>query len=299
MARIRTIKPEFFTSLSIADLSLGARLLFIGLWTHVDDHGRCIDEPRLIKAALHPLDDDITPAVVDELLCELATAAKIRRYQVDGGSFIEVAGFDEHQKIDRKKPSKFPPPTNTDNPPPPPVVDGSSTDRRRIDDASSTHRRRIDDRSLLEQGTGNREQGGEGRGVRGEGKPIDASTTRRGTSIVQSDQQFAEHLAELLTDARPGAPPPKLTRTQTAAAGRLLVELGRARNPTAALAEVDAVLTFAASHRFWGGRVPTVARFCDNYPAIYADWQADRASTAAGGSISATLAQLAAAADAP
>jgi hypothetical protein len=34
MARIRSIKPEFFTSISIADLSRDARLMFIGMWTH-------------------------------------------------------------------------------------------------------------------------------------------------------------------------------------------------------------------------------------------------------------------------
>jgi len=39
MARIRTIKPSFFTSLTIADLGLAERLTFIGLWTHVDDEG--------------------------------------------------------------------------------------------------------------------------------------------------------------------------------------------------------------------------------------------------------------------
>ena len=57
MARIRSIKPEFFTSLTIADLTVEQRLTFIGLWTHVDDEGRCVDDSRLIKAAIWPLDD--------------------------------------------------------------------------------------------------------------------------------------------------------------------------------------------------------------------------------------------------
>jgi hypothetical protein len=33
MARIRSIKPEFFTSLTIGSLSERARLAFIGIWT--------------------------------------------------------------------------------------------------------------------------------------------------------------------------------------------------------------------------------------------------------------------------
>ena len=41
MARIRTIKPEFPQSESIGALTREARLLFVLLWTIVDDSGRC------------------------------------------------------------------------------------------------------------------------------------------------------------------------------------------------------------------------------------------------------------------
>ena len=37
--RIRTIKPEFWRSDDIASLSWDARLVFIGLWSYVDDNG--------------------------------------------------------------------------------------------------------------------------------------------------------------------------------------------------------------------------------------------------------------------
>jgi hypothetical protein len=57
MARIRSIKPEFFTSLTIGSLSERARLAFIGIWTFVDDYGRAVDDARLVKAAVFPLDD--------------------------------------------------------------------------------------------------------------------------------------------------------------------------------------------------------------------------------------------------
>ena len=39
MARIRSIKPQFWTSEQIADCSSNARLLFIGLWNFCDDCG--------------------------------------------------------------------------------------------------------------------------------------------------------------------------------------------------------------------------------------------------------------------
>ena len=42
MARIRTIKPEFFTSDDICALSPRARLLYVGLWCEADREGRLV-----------------------------------------------------------------------------------------------------------------------------------------------------------------------------------------------------------------------------------------------------------------
>jgi hypothetical protein len=109
MARIRSIKPEFFTSLSIADLDLTARLTFIGLWTQCDDEGRCVDDARLIKAALWPLDDR-TAADVDGDLQAIHQAALIIRYEVEGRRYLAVRGWHEHQRVNRPSPSKIPPP---------------------------------------------------------------------------------------------------------------------------------------------------------------------------------------------
>jgi hypothetical protein len=106
MARIRTIKPEFFTSLSIADLSPLTRLTFIGLWTHVDDAGRCIDDARLIKAAVSPLER--TVAAIEADLVALTNQGRVIRYEGDGKRLIQVANWTEHQYINRPRPSKFP-----------------------------------------------------------------------------------------------------------------------------------------------------------------------------------------------
>lgn len=109
MARIRTIKPDFFTSLTIADLTHEARLTFIGLWTHVDDEGRCVDDARLVKAAVWPLDER-TAKDIDVDLWEISDAGLVLRYTVGGKKFIAVTGWKEHQRINRPTPSKFPPP---------------------------------------------------------------------------------------------------------------------------------------------------------------------------------------------
>lgn len=113
MARIRSIKPEFATSEAIVALSIQARLHFALLWTYSDDAGRGVDNPRLIKAACWPLDDDVTATEVERLQAELADNGRIVRYEVDGKRYYEVANWSEHQKPQHPKPSTLPPPPDT------------------------------------------------------------------------------------------------------------------------------------------------------------------------------------------
>lgn len=107
MARIRSIKPEFFTSLSNSELSIPARLTFIGLWTHADDEGRCVDDARLIKAAVWPLERSVK--AIEHDIDELEAADKVTRYEVDGRRFLAVKEW-QHQRINRPAASKLPAP---------------------------------------------------------------------------------------------------------------------------------------------------------------------------------------------
>lgn len=114
MARIRSIKPGFFTSLDIADLQRHTRLHFAGLWTYADDHGRGIDDPRLIKAAIWPLDDDITTDDIERMQDELAKHDRIVRYTVAGRRYFEVRKWHDHQKPNRRADSSIPPSEDAD-----------------------------------------------------------------------------------------------------------------------------------------------------------------------------------------
>ncbi len=108
MARIRTIKPDFFVHEGLAELSRDARLLFIGLWTMADREGRLDDRPKRIKAVIFPYDDDTQiPAWLDEL----ADRGFILRYEADGQKRIAIVKFSEHQRPHPKEtPSLIPPP---------------------------------------------------------------------------------------------------------------------------------------------------------------------------------------------
>ena len=142
MARIRTIKPDYYTSLDTAGLSIEAFALFPGLLTHADDEGRFIDEPRLVKAALAPLRDAITAGDVDKILGEYVDAGLVARYEVDGIGYCQIVKFDDHQVINRPKPSKYPPK--------PAGHEAAPTRHGRVSDGSRPEGNR-------EQGTGNRE----------------------------------------------------------------------------------------------------------------------------------------------
>lgn len=93
MPRARNIKHAFFTNDELAELSVSARLLFIGLWTLADREGKLIDKPKRIKAQLFPYDN----LSIDSLLSDLHAAGFIVRYRVCNETYIQVVNFNKHQ----------------------------------------------------------------------------------------------------------------------------------------------------------------------------------------------------------
>jgi hypothetical protein len=114
VARIRSIKPEFWKSETIAALPIRTRLTFIGLWSYVDDNGVGIDSFKLIAAELYGLEDDPREARDNtrECLARLADARLITRYTLDGKRYIRITNWDEHQRIDRPNKPRYPLPTD-------------------------------------------------------------------------------------------------------------------------------------------------------------------------------------------
>jgi hypothetical protein len=94
MARIRTIKPDFFTDSEVGELDPYARLLFIALWTQADREGRLKDRPREIKIAAFPYDK----VDIDALLGSLTGKNLIIRYKVGGERYIAIPTFTRHQR---------------------------------------------------------------------------------------------------------------------------------------------------------------------------------------------------------
>lgn len=99
MARIRTIKPEFWTSEQVLECSPMARLLFIGIWNFCDDAGNHVASLRTIKANVLP-GDDIDSTTIQGLLDELYANDLVDFYVVDNKRYLHVTGW-HHQRIDR------------------------------------------------------------------------------------------------------------------------------------------------------------------------------------------------------
>lgn len=116
MARIRSIKPEFWSSEQVMECSPIARLLFVGLWNFCDDAGNHVNSERTIKAQVFP-GDDITSSDVRRMLDELSSNGLIAIYMHEGKEFLHVTGWTKHQRIDR--PTFKHPPFSPDESPPP------------------------------------------------------------------------------------------------------------------------------------------------------------------------------------
>lgn len=107
MARIRTIKPEFWGDEKLAVLDATTRLVFLGLLSMADDAGRLIDNVKSLDGQLFPRTDDSCR----EALEVLAKLERIDRYcAASGQSIIQIVHWTRHQKIN--KPCKYVLPAN-------------------------------------------------------------------------------------------------------------------------------------------------------------------------------------------
>ncbi|MBW9415801.1 DnaT-like ssDNA-binding domain-containing protein [Enterobacter roggenkampii] len=106
MARIRTVKPEFWTDEKVVECSIPARLLFIGLFNFANDLGCLERSPKRIKMQIFPADSiDCEP-----LICELISHGLLTEYSVNGSDYLCIKGFSKHQKINRPSATKIPSP---------------------------------------------------------------------------------------------------------------------------------------------------------------------------------------------
>lgn len=109
--RIRTIKPDFFTSPDVTSNEFRTRLTWVGLWTYCDDFGRESADLDLIKAAVWPKDRKVQPKHILIDLEALASLGMVAFYTVDGRDYVQVTNWRKHQRVDRPTKSNIPEPS--------------------------------------------------------------------------------------------------------------------------------------------------------------------------------------------
>lgn len=98
MAKIRGVKPEFWTDSKIVGLKVPTRLFFIGLWNFCDDQGVFAWNPLELKMKVFPADNfDTTSA-----LRELVVASCVFEFTHGGKKYGLVSNFEKHQRPDKR-----------------------------------------------------------------------------------------------------------------------------------------------------------------------------------------------------
>jgi hypothetical protein len=96
MARIRTIKPEFWQDEKLAPCDPMTRLVFLGLISMADDCGRVLDNVKVIDAFIFPESAHSS----HEALMRLSGMARIRRGRTASGQrVIQIVNWEAHQKV--------------------------------------------------------------------------------------------------------------------------------------------------------------------------------------------------------
>lgn len=176
MARIRTIKPEFFRHELLQDLAAehGAEimLVFAGLWGHCDSEGRFEWRPRQLKLDILPFLD----FSMAEILDLLETAGLVKSYEVSGKRYGVIETFREHQRLTGKEAQdgvKHPEPIKEQ--------------QDAIRETSGKHRGNIGERQESQEGKG-REEEREGK-RKGKGNGVDAPPTGDAAAIQAPESE--------------------------------------------------------------------------------------------------------------
>jgi hypothetical protein len=104
MARIRTVKPEFWTDETVGEASVSARLLLIASLNFADDYGGLERSSKQLKAQAFPYDAiDCEPLVL-----ELIRLGLLIEYQVADKKYLHIKGFQKHQRVEKPAKPRIP-----------------------------------------------------------------------------------------------------------------------------------------------------------------------------------------------
>jgi hypothetical protein len=111
--RIRSIKPEILEDEKTAGLCHVEWRLFVSLWLISDDYGNLRGDPDYVRGQCLWATRE-TRETVANALEGLASVSLVSRYAVRGQSYLHIAGWDKHQKVDKPGKARMPGPEQAD-----------------------------------------------------------------------------------------------------------------------------------------------------------------------------------------
>jgi len=242
MARIRTIKPEFWTDETIVELPLECRLLFIGMWNFCDDQGFIDYRPKQIKMRVMPADDiDIV-----EALRILVRASLVLVWEAETGLVLQVRNWTKHQKVANAARERYSPDYLVE--------------------------RTADDLTLMRTNYSYPAEGiKEGKGREGKGRDQGVSRVADATPRRDDDRPEIDALLDHL-DARLAANDVKAPARNKRSHDAIRLMLDRdGRTPE----QITAAIDYATGHEFWRANILSAAKLREKFDQLRLNAQRD------------------------
>jgi hypothetical protein len=254
VARMRYLKPEFWTDSKVIRMSPFARLLFQGSWNFaLCDAGHLDDDALALKLKVLPAD----PVNADELLEEvIATGRIVRKCTSDGKQYLQVLNLTRHQKVDTRWTPRCLYCSAESSQNLPETRESFGEGQRDSAEPSDSH-----------QDSGKDGMGGE---RRGDTKPSSSETADAvpdadpSEADSQSTREDVDHLCRLLIELMVANGSRKRNVTQKwRDEGRRLLD--RDRIP---LDEAENVLRWALQDSFWKANIESIPTFREKFDRL-------------------------------
>lgn len=233
MARIRSIKPEYWTDEKIVELDFAERLLFIGLWNFADDQGYLDYSPKRIKMQIFPGDN----VDVVEGLKKLHEASLIEAFDGPKGVVLWITHWKKHQRVSNPAQPRF---------------QGLDLQKRAsIDEPSGVLVTPLESSRVL------------GKGREGSGREGNSSS-EIADAIPDTERDDVERLCQHLSDriVDNGTVRPPITKRWRDAARLMLDKEGRTED------QVHAAIDWCQSDGFWKANILSMPKLREKYDQL-------------------------------
>lgn len=205
MARMRTLKPEFWSSPSTAEADLAVRLTFMAMWNWADDSGHGTANLKELEAFAFP-NDEVAELPrrkrgnsagacggwrnFAELCGEVAEAYGVVFYRVKNRPYYWIVNFKDHQSKDFRPESRYPQVEEGE------IYDVTSgntispVDEKHVVSEQSAGMRGNSAGSAGDSGLVIGEKGNRGIGEKGNRSPADAEAEAKTTAYPQAFEDF-------------------------------------------------------------------------------------------------------------